>query len=233
MSDYTLYYWSAPFRGQFVRAVLAWAGKRWAEVDDEAIGQMMEGSVKAMPLPFMGPPVLVDERTGFAISQTPAILLYLGESLDLLPPDPAQRALTLKVVCDANDVINELTRDGGKSMWTEDRWAEFEPRLKKWMSFWEEIGRRNGLKAKSGCLLGGDKPGMADVVTATLWTTIADRFPNIGGVLDDSAPHTAALARRVSDIPALVELAERARENYGDIWSGGKIEASLRKVLKA
>ena len=28
MSDYTLYYWSVPFRGQFVRAVLAWAGRR-------------------------------------------------------------------------------------------------------------------------------------------------------------------------------------------------------------
>lgn len=27
MSDYTLYYWSLPFRGQFVRAVLAYAAK--------------------------------------------------------------------------------------------------------------------------------------------------------------------------------------------------------------
>ena len=27
MSDYDLYYWSVPFRGQFVRAVLAYAGK--------------------------------------------------------------------------------------------------------------------------------------------------------------------------------------------------------------
>lgn len=27
MPDYELYYWSVPFRGQFVRAVLAYAGK--------------------------------------------------------------------------------------------------------------------------------------------------------------------------------------------------------------
>jgi glutathione S-transferase len=26
MTDYTLYYWSLPFRGQFVRAVLAYSG---------------------------------------------------------------------------------------------------------------------------------------------------------------------------------------------------------------
>src|SRR5215472_4860198 len=31
MSDYELYYWSVPFRGQFVRAVLAFAGKSWTE----------------------------------------------------------------------------------------------------------------------------------------------------------------------------------------------------------
>lgn len=233
MSDYTLYYWSAPFRGQFVRAVLAWAGKTWTEAGDEKIGALMEGPVRAMPIPFMGPPVLVDERTGFAVSQMPAILLYLGESLDLLPEDPAQRALTLKVVCDANDVIDELTRDGGKSMWTNDRWAEFEPRLKKWMSFWEEIGRRNGLKAKSGYLLGGDEPGMADVVTATLWTTIIERLPKIGDLLEKTAPHAAALARRVAALPALAAVAEQACEDYGETWSGGQIEASLRKVLKA
>ncbi|QTC92033.1 glutathione S-transferase [Brevundimonas goettingensis] len=233
MTDYTLYYWSAPFRGQFVRAVLAWAGKTWAEAGDEQIGRLMEGPVKAMPVPFMGPPVLVDEQSGFAVSQMPAILLYLGESLALLPEDPAGRALALKVVCDANDVIDELTRDGGKSMWTPDRWTEFEPRLTKWMSFWEEIGRRHGLKAESGLLLGGDAPGLADIVTATLWTTIADRFPQIGEILKKSAPRTAALAERVSGLPPLVAVAEQARRDYGDTWSGGQIEASLRKVLKA
>ena len=37
MSDYELYYWSVPFRGQFVRAVLAYAGKTWREGGDEAI----------------------------------------------------------------------------------------------------------------------------------------------------------------------------------------------------
>lgn len=231
MSDYTLYYWSAPFRGQFVRAILGWADKTWDEAGDERIGALMEGPVGAMPIPFMGPPVLVDHATDFAVSQMPAILLYLGESLDLMPKDPAGRALTLKVVCDANDVIDELTRDGGKSMWTEDRWAGFQPRLEKWMSFWEEVGRRSGLKAKEGFLLGGDEPGLADVVTATLWTTIAERFPAIGKTLDKAAPHTAALARRVSELPALVDVAEKARADYGDTWSGGRIEASLRKVL--
>lgn len=38
MPHYKLYYWSVPFRGQFVRAVLAFAGKTWTEAGDDAIG---------------------------------------------------------------------------------------------------------------------------------------------------------------------------------------------------
>src|SRR5580658_10518513 len=141
MSDYKLYYWSVPFRGQFVRAVLAYAGKSWIEGGDDAISKLMEGPVKKMPVPFMGPPMLIDKKADFAIAQMPAIVLYLGESLDLMPATPRLHALTMKIVNDANDVIDELTLNGGQQMWTEKRWKEFVPRLKKWMSFWEETGR--------------------------------------------------------------------------------------------
>ncbi len=233
MSDYQLYYWSAPFRGQFVRAVLAHAGKTWTEAGDDAIGKLMGGAVEDMPVPFMGPPMLIDRKAEVAIAQMPAIILYLGETLNLLPKDPALKALTLKIVCDANDVIDELTLDGGRQMWTDPRWEEFEPRLRKWMSFWEETGRHHGLKKTSGFLLGGETPGIADVVTATLWSTMTARFPKIGEILDDAAPMTAALVRRVADLSPLKALAEKAREDYGDTWCGGQIEASLRKVLGA
>lgn len=233
MTDYTLYYWSAPFRGQFVRAVLAWAGRTWTEAGDAEISRLMEGPVGAMPVPFMGPPVLVDHAADVAVAQTPAILLYLGETLDLLPETPASRALTLKIVADANDVIDELTLDGGRQMWTGERWAAFQPRLRKWMSLWEETGRRHGLIPGSGFILGGAKPGMADVVTATLWTTMADCFPALDAILSDAAPLTADLSRRVAALPALAALARKAKADYGETWSGGQIEASLRKVLEA
>jgi len=231
MSDYTLYYWSVPFRGQFVRAVLAHAGKRWTEGGDAAISKLMGGPVPDMPVPFMGPPLLVDHEADVAIAQMPAIILYLGETLDLLPATPALCALTLKIVNDANDVIDELTLDGGRQMWTQERWRDFVPRLEKWMSFWEETGRRHGLTAEAGFLLGGEAPGVADVVTATLWSTMADRFPQIATILEAAAPMTAALTRRVSALPPLAKLAAKAREDYGDAYCGGQIEASLRKVL--
>ena len=101
------------------------------------------------------------------------------------------------------------------------------------MSLWEEMGDRYGLKADSGYLLGGEKPGIADVVTATLWSTMVDRFRVIGTIFDESAPKTAALTRRVAALPSLEKLAAKAREDYGDAYCGGQIEASLRKVLGA
>ena len=166
MSDYDLYYWSVPFRGQFVRAVLAHAGKDWTEGGDTAIAKLMGAKLKKMPVPFMGPPLLIDKKAAFAIAEMPAIILYLGETLSLMPETPALRAMTMKIVNDANDVIDEITLDGGRLMWTKKRWREFVPRLEKWMSLWEETGRRHGLMADAGFLLGGESPGIADVVTA-------------------------------------------------------------------
>jgi glutathione S-transferase len=62
---------------------------------------------------------------------------------------------------------------------------------------------------------------------------MTERFEAIGAILDEAAPNTAALVRRVADLPPLRKLAAKAREDYGDTWSGGQIEASLRKVLDA
>jgi glutathione S-transferase len=232
MSDYDLYYWPIPFRGQFVRAVLAFAGKTWTE-HTGAISGLMGGPVEKMPVPFMGPPLLIDKKADFAVSQMSAIVLYLGETLALMPATPDKRAMTLKIVNDANDVIDDITLDGGRLMWTKERWGEFVPRLKKWMSLWEETGRRHGLTSESGFLLGGEAPGVADVVTATLWSTMTERFAKIEAILGEAAPTTAGLARRVSALPPLKKLAAKARHDYGDAYCGGQIEASLRKVLGA
>ena len=229
MSDYTLTYWQIPFRGQFIRAILAYAGKRWDEVDDGAVAHAMDADVAKQAVPFKGPPMLVDKHAGFALAQMPAIAYYLGETLDLLPASVAGKALSIKVVNDANDVIDELSIDGGKQMWTPARWKEFLPRLKRWMAIFEETGRRHGLTADAGHLLGG-RVGVADIVTATLWGTAGDRLPAIARLLDREAPAVAGLTRRLMAEPSLANLAAVSREQFGDTWCGGDIEMSLRRV---
>jgi hypothetical protein len=44
LSDYDLYDWSVPLRGQFVRAVLANAGKTWTEGGDATISKLIGGT---------------------------------------------------------------------------------------------------------------------------------------------------------------------------------------------
>ena len=100
------------------------------------------------------------------------------------------------------------------------------------MSFWEETGRRHGLQADAGFLLGGESATVADIVSATLWSVMSDRLPPIGKMLNEAAPMTAALSRRISALAPLAALAEKSRKDYGDAYCGGQIEASLRKVLK-
>jgi glutathione S-transferase len=230
MSDYDLTYWQMPFRGQFIRAILAYAGKRWDEHDDGAVEKAMSADVGKQPIPFKGPPLLVDRHTGFAIAEMPAIAYYLGETLDLFPPTVAGKALSLKVVNDANDVIDELSLDGGKQMWTPQRWKAYQARLKRWMAIWEETGRRHGLTAAAGHLLGG-KAGVADIVTATLWGTAGERFPAIAELLDEQAPAVAGLVKRLMAEPSLANLAAVSREQFGDSYCGGEIEKSMKRVI--
>ena len=233
MLDYQLYYWPVPFRGQFIRAALAYAEIGWSEADGTEILAFMASPPESLPIPFMAPPLLIDKSRDFAIAQMPAIMLYLGDTLHLMPTAPGPRALTTKIINDANDVLDEITLNGGKSMWTGERWRKFEPRLKRWMSLWEEMGRRHGLQAGSGFLLGGDAPGLADIMTATLWNTMTERFRPLADMLEDTAPNTASLSRRIYDLPALAALASKARSDYGEAYCGGQIERALRRVLLA
>lgn len=232
MADYDFYYWPLPFRGQFIRAILAYAGKDWIENDADRISQLMDLEPADQPVPFMGPPLLIDKARGLALSQMPAIALHLGETLGLMPDNAEARALSAKIVNDANDVIDELTLDGGREMWTKASWEAFVPRLKRWMAFWEALGTRHGLTAEAGFLLGTREAGIADIVTAVLWTTMTDRFASIAGMLEDTAPRTAGLARRMHKVPTLAALKAKAFEDYGEAYCGGEIEKSLRAVAQ-
>ncbi|WP_177185068.1 hypothetical protein [Sphingobium sp. YR768] len=44
------------------------------------------------------------------------------------------------------------------------------------MAIWEATGTRHGLMKDTGYLIGTDSAGVADIVTSTLWTTMAERF---------------------------------------------------------
>ena len=134
-----------------------------------------------MPIPFMGPPILIDQRADFAIAEMPPLFSIWARRWTSCPPSPALRALTMKIVNDANDVIDEITLDGGRRDVDGKALARLRPPP-------EEVdvvlgGDRTPPRPEGepGFMLGGGAPGVADIVTATLWSTMTDRFPKIGG----------------------------------------------------
>lgn len=232
MTDYTLHYWPLPFRGQFIRAVLAEAGATWDEAEIDDIVALKALPPAEQPAPFMAPPVLVDHGAGLTLAQMPAILAYLGGKHGLMPTEAALAARTHKIVADANDVLDEVTRFGGRSMWTTGEWETFtEERLSRWMEIFEAEGRAHGLSSEGGTMLGTSEPGLADLVTATLWFTMIDKLPPLAPMLEAHAPHVAALARRVMERPALAGMRAETDARFGQAWCGGLIEASLREML--
>lgn len=231
MPDYTLYYWPVPFRGQFVRAVLEHVHARWEEAGTAATDALLETAPADQPVPHMGPPVLTDHDRGVTLAQTPAILGYLGAKHGLLPGDLVRDGLTTKLVADANDVLDETTRQGGARMWTREAWEAYRPRLARWMAIFEATGRRHGLTAESGHILATEAPGIADLATFVLWGTMTAKLPALRGLFDASAPAVAGLCDRIAGRPEQAALRARSDAAYGEAWCGGEIEASLRAVL--
>jgi len=229
--DYTLYYWPVPLRGHPLRAILSYAGANWEEGDPGQGAQIMNAAPDDQPVPFMGLPFLIDHKNDFALSQMPAIAYYLGEALGLLPDTSEGRALCMKVNNDANDVMDEITLQGGMLMWSDESWQAWVPNLKRWMGMWESLGKRHGLTEESGYLLGTTDPTIADIVTATLWVTMCERFPKIGSLLKETAPCTTALAHRMWAMPTLAKFGKDSDESYGDSYCGGQIEESLRSII--
>ncbi|GAB5463140.1 glutathione S-transferase [Hoeflea alexandrii] len=231
MVDYTLYYWPIQFRGQFVRAVLAYVDASWNEAGFDETFAQRAAAPQAQLIPHMGPPVLTDHSQGAHLSQMPAILAYLGEKHGLLTDDLVLKAMNHKVVADANDVFYEMTRYNGTQMWTEETWDAFLPRLQRWMEIFEETGQRHGLTARSGFILGTEAPCLADLVTATLWGTLTTKLAPLRPMLDTHAPAIAGLCDRIAALPSQVELRKTSDAAFGDDWCGGQIEASLRSVV--
>jgi glutathione S-transferase len=231
MTDYTLYYWPVPFRGQFIRSVLAHVHATWDEAGVAAISALMATAPAEQLVPHMGPPVLTDHATDVSLAQTPAILAYLGRKHGLIPDDPARAALTDKIVADANDVLYEMTLHNGAQMWTQAGWNAYRPRLGRWMEIFEQTGRRHGLTAPAGHLLGTEAPGLADLVTHILWGTMTAKLPSLRPLLEATAPAIAGLSDRIAGLPEQDALRARSDADYGDEWCSGQIEASLRAVL--
>ena len=111
--NYKLYYWPAPFRGNFIRFLLEEAGEKYEEASVKEISKLYSLSVEDQPIPMMAPPFLHDRGRDVFLSQMPAIVMYLSEKMGLLPQDSYKSAICNKLVLDSNDVLIEMTNYNG------------------------------------------------------------------------------------------------------------------------
>lgn len=227
MTDYTLYYWPIPFRGHFIRYVLAHVGATWEEAPVEHLQELKAMDSAAQPHPFMAPPLLVERQSGAATSQMPAILGWLAARHGLA----SAPALDMRLACDASDILLEITRCHGAQMWEQETWDEFAgARLPRWMQIHERIVRSAGVAPGAGFLHGDGGPGLGDLVLGALWHTMADRLPPLRALLTRHAPAVEGLADRVASGAQVATMLGRW-ESRRPTYCGGEIEVSLLTVL--
>ncbi|WP_319529763.1 glutathione S-transferase [uncultured Cohaesibacter sp.] len=227
-----IYYWPIPFRGQPIRALLTYVGADWDEADTSHVREMKDLPVDRQAGPFMAPPFLIDEEANVALSQMSAILVYLADKYRLMPESAVQRAQTIKILADANDVLDEITLFGGRSMWSKAGWADFvSTRLPRWLDVFERTAIDHGVTESAGTLLATPAIGLADIVSASLWYTMMDRLPAIEPLVMARAPIIAAHAKRFFALPTIAAFDSQQKLVWQDLYCGGQIEQSIRTML--
>lgn len=221
MSDYTLSYWPIPFRGHILRFLMAEAGARWEETGYEATAAIRATAPNDQSYPAFAPPVLDDHATGRQLCQMPAIAMYLAGRHGLLH-NPEE---TLRLLCDASDILFEITRYHGALMWDAKSWSAFTAeRLPRWMAVHEQMVPEDRF------LFGATSPSAADLVLAALWHTMINQLPPLREMLNTHAPRLEAHVDRIASRPRIAKLVQ----DWADcdpVYCGGQIEASLLAVL--
>lgn len=215
MPDYTLYYWPIPFRGHFIRFALAQAGSTWDEAGYDRTVTAKTTPVNGQPYPFMAPPLLHDHANDQWLSQMPAIVMHLGRRYGL-SSDPD---LEMRLLCDANDVLFEITRYHGAMMWDRDSWDDFrDNRLPRWMQIHEAL------------VPDGTETTLSDLILTALWHTMIDRLPPLRPLLAEHAPKLQARVDQTAATPAIAGVLADWTDRE-PLYCAGQIEASLLDML--
>jgi glutathione S-transferase len=215
---YELFYWpSIQGRGEFVRLALEAAGAPYLDVARRPAEE--GGGVKALTAmlatasgggPFFAPPIL--RHGAVTLSQTAAILQYLGPRLGLVPEDEASRLqanhlqLTLAdFVLEVHDVHHPIAA----SLYYHDqkpeaaRRAELftKNRIPKYLGYFERVLEQN--TAGGGRHAVGAALTYVDLSLFQILSGLGYAFPHALSRAADALPRLVALRDRVSAEPAV------------------------------
>ena len=222
---FELVYWPLPFRGCFISYLFAYQDVPLAEISDfDRVRELTGLDPGEQPVPFMGPPLLTDRAADRTLSQMPAIAVYVSRELGLLPEDPFDEAMCMKVLMDCNDVLMELCRYNGSTMWDREAWTEFRrERFPRWLRIFEASLARGAI--------GKDQVTFADLGVYALYGNMVRCLPDLEADLRKYAPGVHALCERISSRESLARHVAEHQERYGDLYCGGQIEQSIRDMV--
>ncbi len=222
---FQLYYWPIPFRGCFVSYLFAFRGVGLlVESRPDEIQSLISRDPGEQAVPFMGPPMLRDLEAGRTLSQMPAIVWYVAGELDLMPDDPFDAAMNMKVLMDCNDVLMEICRYNGSLMWSRKEWTQFRTqRLPRWLHIFEQSLKRG--------FVGKTQVSFADLGVFALFGNMMRCLPELEADILAHAPGICALCRKIGSQPSLAEYVAEEERTYGKVYCGGQIEKSIRKML--
>ena len=212
---YELHYWPGiQGRGEFVRLALEAAGAAYVDVArgsaDAALGQGAMLALLADPQlarPPFAPPILVHGKR--VIAQTPAILLYLGPRLGLVPSGDVDRLWAHQIQLTIGDVVKEAHdthHPVGSSLYYEEQRPEAlraarqfrAGRIPKYLGWFESILQRNpgnAVRAAHGRApyLLGARLGYVDLSLFQLVAGLRYAFPKATRRSLKKTPRLAAL----------------------------------------
>jgi glutathione S-transferase len=231
-ATYELFYWpSIQGRGEFVRLALEAAGAPYVDVvrrpADEGGGVKVLTAMLAEPSgggPFFAPPIL--RHGAVTLSQSAAILQYLGPRLGLVPEDEASRLkanhLQLTIadfVLEVHDVHHPI----GASLYYHDqkpeaaRRAELftKNRIPKYLGYFERVLQQNG--AGGGRHAVGAALSYVDLSLFQIMSGLGYAFPHALSRVAGAVPCLVALRDRVAAAPAVAAyLASPRRIAFND-----------------
>lgn len=208
---YELYYWpTIQGRGEFVRLALEAGGAAYVDVARTAGGaaammRILKGGLPG-PLPFAVPFL---KHEGRIVSQTAAILAYLGPLLGLAPEDEGGRLEALQIQLTIADLVAE-THDThhpiSSGLYYEEQKAAakarsaafLSERVPKFLGWLERVLVRDG-----GEFLVGGRLTYVDLSAFQVVSGLLYAFPNAMARLRTRLPRLYALRDRVEAGPQL------------------------------
>ena len=213
---YELFYWpTIQGRGEFVRLALEAAGEPYLDVArlpaDEGGGVKMLTALLAETSaagPFFAPPIL--RHGSMTLSQTGAILQYLGPRLGLVPEDQASRVKANHLQLTISDFLveaHDAHHPIASSLYYDDQKPEasrradlfVKNRIPKYLGYFERVLATNS--AASGRHAIGAAVSYVDLSLFQVMAGVGYAFPRALGRMTSKLPNLVALRDSVAAVP--------------------------------